>query len=246
MEKLNAILVDDEEAARNVLAQLLTRNCPSVRILDTCVDVPSAVESIRKFSPDVVFLDVQMPNYAGYELVNFFDQIDFEIVFVTAYDHYAIKAFELSAVDYLVKPINRQRLIDAVEKLSVRITEKNAIRDYHLLKDSLQTKKIEHLVIPELGNHRIVKLDEIIAIEANGAYSTIHLECEKKITVSKNLKHFESILPEEGSFFRTHKSWIINLKKVEQYAKSDLEILLKRGIIAKLSKYKKASFEERF
>lgn len=245
MTKLKSILVDDEPAARDVLERLLIRNCPSIEILAKCPDVESAVKKIKELQPDVVFLDVQMPNYAGYEIVDFFDEIDFEIIFVTAYDQYAIKAFELSAVDYLVKPISRQRLIESIEKLDKKTKEKNGFKDYQILKNSIQKKELEKIVISELGNKRVLQLNDIIAIEAQGSYSNIHIANDKNILVSKNLKHFESVLPEDGSFFRSHKSWIISTEYINAFNKNKGEIALNQGsIIARLSKYKIQEFQE--
>jgi two-component system LytT family response regulator len=243
MTQLDAIIVDDEESARNVLSNLLARNCPEINIVAKCTNVPEAVEQIKLLKPAVVFLDVQMPNYAGYEVVDFFDSICFDIIFVTAYDQYATKAFELSAVDYLVKPINRVRLVDAVERLSDRQKHKCAIENYQVLLDSIKQKEFEKIVIPELGNKRVLLLKDIIAIEAKGAYSTIHLAGNKSVLVSKNLKYFETALPEKAVFFRPHKSWIINLSVVKSYSKKKFQIELNGDIIAKLSKYRLANFE---
>lgn len=243
MERITAILVDDEEAARNVLSQLLEMECPAVEVLACCSDVPQAVAAIKKLQPDVVFLDVQMPRYAGYEIVDFFEDIHFEIIFVTAYDHYAIKAFELSAVDYVVKPINRQRLVQAVEKLSTKLHQQKSIAQFQLLKQSLTEKVLDHIVISEVGKQSIIQLASIVAIEADGAYSHIHLQDNKQLTVTKNIKQFENLLPENSTFFRTHKSWIVNLTHLQQYSKLKLEIALAGGITAKLSKYRKEEFE---
>jgi two-component system, LytTR family, response regulator len=243
MERIKAIITDDEEAARNVLSQLLEMECPAVEVLALCSDVPQTVEAIKKFQPDVVFLDVQMPHYAGYEIVDFFDEIHFEIIFTTAFDQYAIKAFELSAVDYLVKPINRKRLAQSVEKLSEKLHQKKTIAQFHILKQSLTEKTLDHIVIPELGKQTILQLADIIAIEAGGAYSYIHLLKNKQLTVTKNIKQFESLLPENGTFFRSHKSWIVNLNHLKYYAKPKLEITLAGDITAKLSKYRKEEFE---
>ena len=173
MNKLTAIIVDDEQRARDVLSKLLERNCPNVDVLDKCVDVPSAVERIKELKPNVVFLDVQMPNYAGYEIVNFFDKIDFEIIFVTAFDHYAIKAFELNATDYLVKPVERARLVDAVKRVVIKVNEEKSKEQYEALLHSIQKKEFRKIVIPELGNRKIVEINNIIAIEAEGAYCKV-------------------------------------------------------------------------
>ncbi|GCC52587.1 DNA-binding response regulator [Chryseotalea sanaruensis] len=244
MEAIKAIITDDEVAARNVLSQLLEMEYPSIEVIAKCHDIPSTVAIIKEQNPDVVFMDIQMPQYAGYEIVNFFDQINFEIIFVTAFDQYAIKAFELNAVDYLVKPINRQRLTQAIEKLQLRVESQKMAERYHLLKESLQSKTHDHIVIAELGKQNIVKLNDIIAIEANGAYSTVYTIGKENLTVTKNIKQFETLLPQDNVFFRSHKSWIVNFAHIWRYAKSKLEINLTNNIIAKLSKYRKEEFEE--
>ena len=126
MSKIKAILVDDEESARDVLENLLRRFCPEIDLLDKCNNVEQAVESIKQHKPNLVFLDIEMPNYAGYELVDFFTEIDFEIIFVTAYDQYAIKAFEVSAVDYLLKPIEIERLKESVSRVSPKFNKEQS------------------------------------------------------------------------------------------------------------------------
>ena len=243
MKTTKALIVDDEPAARDVLNNLLRRIPESVEVVGTAHDVVDAVQKIKELKPDVVFLDVQMPNYAGYEIVNFFDEIDFEIIFVTAYDEYAIKAFELSAVDYLVKPINRIRLKESIAKLEQKMKQKGAIENYEILREALKEKELGKIVIPELGNKRVLQLNDIIAIEANGAYSNIFLKDEKSLMVSKNLKYFESTLPEDSVFFRSHKSWIINLEHIQQFSKSKGEIQLINNISARLSKYRVPDFQ---
>ena len=115
---MKAIIIDDEEAARSVLSNLLKRTCPQVEILELCENVPEGVKAIHKHKPDLVFLDVEMPDYAGYELVDFFDEVNFKIIFATAYDQYALKAFEVHAVDYLLKPFSQERFDQAIEKIT--------------------------------------------------------------------------------------------------------------------------------
>jgi two-component system LytT family response regulator len=244
MKTIRALIVDDEVAARDVLSNLLLRVSNAVEIVGTAHDVPDAVAKINLLKPDVVFLDVQMPNYAGYEIVNFFDAIDFEIIFVTAFDEYAIKAFELSAVDYLVKPINRIRLVESIEKLEQKLAQKVAVENYEILMESMRDKELGKIVITELGSKRVLQLSDIIAIEAMGAYSTIYSKNGESLLVSKNLKHFETILPEDQIFFRSHKSWIINLEHILQVSKRKGEINLTDKICARLSKYRIQEFQE--
>jgi len=245
MAVIKAILIDDEQSARNVLTNLLERTSTDIDIVATCNNLEEGVKQIKKLQPNVVFLDVQMPNYAGYEIIKFFDKIEFEIVFVTAYDQYAIKAFELNAIDYLVKPIDRKKLTFTIQKLEDKLRKQSALIDYQILLKSIKNKEYKKIVIPELGNRRIVNLDDIIAIEADGAYSTIHLKDSKKITTSKNLKYFENVLPKEASFFRSHRAWIVNLVYIRFLNKTELTITLVNGVLnAKISRARVDDFEK--
>lgn len=242
MNKIKAILVDDEESARDVLENLLRRFCPEIELLDKCNNVEQAVKSINLHQPNLVFLDIEMPNYAGYELVDFFTEVDFEIIFVTAYDQYAIKAFEVSAVDYLLKPIEIDRLKESVSRVSNKFNkEHNKIKIGHL-KETLSNSTVQSILASKNGNQYVVNINDIIAIEAQESYSCIHTKSERYV-MSKNLKHFERMLSEHSNFIRSHKSWIINVNYIEHYSKYDLSIKLESNILAKLSKYKKSEFE---
>lgn len=240
---IKAIIVDDEESARDILANLLKRFCPQVQLLDKCADVPQAVQQIKALKPDLVFLDIEMPNYAGYELPGFFDTIDFEIIFATAYEKYALKAFELAAVDYLLKPIEINRLKEAVEKVAAKVHQKNLQENYMALMDSMKTQEIKKIAVPSHDGQKLLDLTEIVAIEAQEAYSCLHTTDSQRFVVSKNLKQFESLLSEVKFFIRTHKSWIININHIDGLNKTDMDIVMKTGILAKLSRYKKEEFE---
>lgn len=242
-EIFNAILVDDEESARNILSNLLLNFCPQINIVDKCEDVEQAVESIKKHQPNLVFLDIEMPNYAGFEITSFFKEINFEIIFITAYDNYAIKAFQVSAVDYLLKPIEINKLKEAVEKFISKQQIKNASINYDVLIESLKDNHIKKIIVPHQGDQKIILIENIIAIEASESYSYIHTSDNEKYIVSKNLKHFERLLNQNNNFFRTHKSWIVNTEFLKEYSKSKLLISLENNIHAKLSKYKIALFE---
>ncbi len=243
MNKLRAILVDDEEGARDVLQNLLLRFCPNVELIAKCENVLQAVETIKQEQPDLVFLDIEMPNFAGYEIVNFFDEVTFDIVFVTAYDQYAIRAFEIAAIDYLLKPIDIDRLKSAVARAVVQQNKKEQNDRLDILKESLKSKELNNIVVTDKGNQHIIPFDKLIAIEAQESYCILHTS-EKKFIASKNLKHFENLLSSIPRFFRVHKSWIVNKDHLKTYSKSELTILLSNGLTTKLSKYKKAEFEE--
>ncbi|MCJ8292278.1 MAG: response regulator transcription factor [Crocinitomicaceae bacterium] len=248
MNKLKVIIVDDEAAARNVLENLLHMSKTNVEILARCSDLPQAVEAIKQHAPDLVFLDVQMPDYAGYEIANFFETIDFEIIFVTAYDQYAIKAFELNAIDYIVKPIERSRLNEALEKVQMKLDQENKLERYQSLLDSIQEQAIGNIVIPELSggqiSKRILRIKDIIAIEAKGAYCQLHLLDEPPFLVSRNLKYLEALLPDDSRFFRSHRSWLLNLSHAETLWPKLGEVHMSKKLIARISKDQVKAFEE--
>lgn len=243
MQKIRAIIVDDEESARNVLANLLLRFCPEVELIGKYSNIPAAVEACKGDAPDLAFLDIEMPNYAGFEIVKFFETIPFEIIFVTAYDKYALRAFEISAIDYLLKPVDIERLKEAVSRVKKQSNLKQHSERLSLLGSTLQSKEVKSILVTDKGYQQIVPVDSIIAIEAEESYCTIHT-LEKKHTVSKNLKHFETVFADNPNFFRVHKSWMISKKHIVNYSKSELLINLSNGLTARLSKYKKAEFEE--
>jgi two-component system LytT family response regulator len=242
---MRAILIDDEPDARLVLRELLARASSEIDIIGEYEDLESGVEAIKNTRPDVVFLDIQMPNYAGYEIVNFIDKIKFEIIFVTAHDEFALKAFELSAIDYLLKPVKISRLSESIERLNNRIQTKQTVEDYKSLCLSLTEHKIKTITIIQKNERVPINLDQIVVIQAQEAYSVVHTRTGDKYISSKHLKHFERLLESESNFCRTHKSWLINLNCVERYSKSELHISLSGGLVAKLSRYKKEQFESR-
>ncbi|MES2679590.1 MAG: LytTR family DNA-binding domain-containing protein [Bacteroidota bacterium] len=242
MDKLKAILVDDEESARDVLENLLQRFCPEVELLAKCDSIKSALVQIAKHEPDLVFLDIVMPDYAGYEIVKFFSDIKFQIIFVTAYDQYAIKAFEVSATDYLLKPIDITRLKSAIVRVKQQRNMQQQSERLTLLDNALQQREIRSIVISDKGQQHVIAIKSIIAIEAQESYCIIHT-LDKKIVASKNLKHFEKLFDGLPHLLRVHKSWLINKEHLLNYSRSELTIRLNGGVLAKLSKYKKADFE---
>lgn len=242
MNTLKAIIVDDEESARDVLQNLLVRFCSEVEVVAKCENLTEAVGVIQAEQPDLVFLDIEMPNYAGYEIVKFFKAITFEIIFVTAYDQYAIRAFEIAAIDYLLKPIDIERLKKTIARVRDHRSMEQQTKRLSLLGSTLENKQLKNIVVSDKGNQHIIPIESIIAIEAQESYCTIHTT-DKKYTASKNLKHFETIFDDLPQLIRVHKSWMINMTCMLSYSKSELTIQMTNGIVAKLSKYKKLEFE---
>jgi len=243
VNKIKAIIVDDEEGARDVLENLLLRFCPDVDLIAKCENVLQAVDVIKTQQPDLVFLDIELPNYSGFEIVTFFKEINFEIIFVTAYDQYAMRAFEVAAIDYLLKPVDIERLKNSVARVIQQKNIEQQSQRLSLLSSTLESKQLKNIVISDKGQQNIIAIDRIIAIEAQESYCTIHTS-DKTFIASKNLRHFETVLEKMPQFFRVHKSWLVNKDCIKHYSKSDLSIQLSNGLITKLSKYKKAEFEE--
>jgi len=222
--QLTAIIIDDEKMARTLLEGMLHEFCKDIQVLDACPDLPSGIKSIRKNRPDIVFLDIEMPGYSGLELLDFFDEneINFSIIFTTAYNQYALQAFKLSAVDYLLKPIEPAELEKAIERTKKNGTKKN----YQFLKENLSGNSTQKLAVHTINSVKFIETDQIIFFKAEGAYTELMLANGKVITASKGLKKYEDILKENRNFFRCHKSYIVNLKYVCEHVKSDGGYLL--------------------
>ena len=239
---LRAIIIDDEVRAQRVLGNLLKKFCPSVIVLEVCSNVPDAVIAINTHTPDVVFTDIEMPDYSGFELISFFKEVNFEIVFTTGYDEYALRAFEVSAVDYLLKPIQIEQLERTVTKVE-KLKQANMQVRLDILSENLKTAEINKIALPSLDGLIFVAVQDIIYLEADGAYTKVHLNKSKSILVSKKLKYFELLLERRSQFYRVHRSTIININYIIKYSKSDNYISLYNGVSVAISRDKKAAFE---
>lgn len=243
MDPIKAILIDDEASARENLTMLLQRFCKQVQVLDTFDNLPDGVGYLETHEVDLVFLDVDMPNYAGYEIAKFIKHIDFQIVFVTAYDKYAIKAFELAATDYLLKPIDVQRLQEAVDRVAQKLQNNPTGTDLTALTAAMNEADPNQLCIYDQGVRKFIPFRSIVAIEAEGAYSKLYIEDGTEHTVSKNMAKLEAELEASLLFFRSHRSWLINLSYVKELKNSTYQIILSNGLTAKVSRYQMADFK---
>jgi two-component system LytT family response regulator len=219
--KTKAILVDDEKMARLLLGGILAEHCPDIEIMESCVDIPSAVKAIVKYQPELVFLDIEMPGHNGLELLDFFDEksINFSIIFTTAYNQYAIQAFKLSAIDYLLKPIDPKELVNAVERFKKQSHSGEALKE---LKENYGADKSQQkLAISTVNSTKYVPIKDIAFLEADGSYTTIYLSDSQKITTSKGLKYYEDLLLHQNNFMRCQKSYIVNLERATEYIKSE-------------------------
>ncbi len=214
-----AIIIDDEKNARILLEGMIIEYKPEIKIVDTCTNLQNGVISIYKNKPNLVFLDIEMPGQSGLELLNFFEdiEINFSIIFTTAYNQYAIQAFKLSAIDYLLKPIEPDALEAAIE----RFKKHENLQNYNLLKSNLANSNDLKLALPTASSIKFVSLNSILYIKGDGGYTHFFLNDGSTVMVSKTLKVYEDILKEEPGFFRCHKSFIVNVKYISDYVKSD-------------------------
>jgi two-component system LytT family response regulator len=217
---INAIIIDDEKTARVVLKEMLLEDCKNVNIVAESEDLHEAVKAIRKYKPDLVFLDIEMPGHSGLEILDFFndDEIDFSIIFTTAYSQYAVQAFKLSAISYLLKPIESTELINAVQLCTKKLAKKNKI-DYAVLKENLAIPS--KITVPTGSSIKFIELQNIVFLKANSCYTEISFSDNIKLTVSRTLKKFEETLNPNILFFRCHKSYIVNINFISEYVKSE-------------------------
>lgn len=241
---LTAIIIDDEKNARTVIAHSIKNYySEKVKLVAECSNVSDGVKAIRNHNPDVVFLDIEMPKESGFQLFNYFKEIDFDVVFVTAYSKYALKAFEVSAVDYLLKPLQLEQFENTVNKLFERKKQVTLSMKANILKENLASEVLQKITIPYVGGYHFIDIKDIIAIEAERAYSKIILKTGKPITASKSLNKFEDILCDNQLFFKSSRSHLINLKYITNYHKNTSIIELSGNYSAKLSRNNKIHFE---
>ena len=243
---LKAILIDDEKNALDALKILLQRHCKNVEVLECAAGGPQGIESIKKHSPDLIFIDIEMPHKNGFDVINETNNFNYQVIFTTAYDQFAIKAFKFSAIDYLLKPVDVEELKAAVEKAS---KEKPAAGMDEKLKlffsqfsQQPQTKKM--IALPVGDAMQPVAPDEIIRCQSDSNYTHVFLLNDKKITVSKTLKEVEEIL--SGlSFFRLHHSHLINLNHISKFYKGDNGyVVMTDGCSVTITRGKKDEFME--
>ena len=218
---MKAIIVEDEQYNRENLRQLLWKHCPEVEIISSCASATEAYDVIVNLKPELLFLDIEMPGGNGFSLLEKLLHIHFEVIFVTAYDHYGIKAIKFSALDYLLKPIDIQELTEAVRKAGEKINLKmENQRMYHLLQNNKLPDGSKTLALSLTDKIEFVEINSIIRCEAENNYTTFYLKDGQKWVVSKTLKEFDELLT-PYHFLRVHQSHLINLNEVKSFIKTD-------------------------
>jgi two-component system LytT family response regulator len=240
---VKALIVDDEFRARTSLFNLLREYCPQVTVTGMAENVNAALQAIIEQKPDIVLLDIDMPDQNGFQLLQHFENPDFEIIFTTAYSEFAVKAFEVSAIDYLLKPLEITKLQAAVDKVSQR-QGKNALPErVHALRENLKVNQIRKIALPVSGGLEFVQIDDIFYLEAEGSYTRI-VTAQFKLLISKKIKEFEYLLSEDIRFFRIHRSFIINTQYITKYIRNDGTYLqMENGATIPVARERKQHFE---
>lgn len=218
MSKIRTILIDDEKGNIITLVEMLRNYCPDVEILATASDINEAEIAIKKYQPQLIFLDIEMPFGNGFDLLNRLQPINFEVVFITAFNNYAIKAFKYAAIDYLLKPVNIEELINSVQKVKTALEQSNlSSRIDHLL-TNINNKEVnsKKLGIPTSDSITFIEVDDIMYLESDKNYTKFCLTQKRKEMASKALKEYEELLP-KNTFCRVHKSYIINIAFIKKY-----------------------------
>ncbi|MDP1725336.1 MAG: LytTR family DNA-binding domain-containing protein [Bacteroidota bacterium] len=217
-QSIRAIIVDDEQAARETLLLYIQKYCEGVEVIGEAADVPSAIETISKLKPSLVFLDVEMPFGNAFDVLENTATLGFETIFITAFSEYAIKAFNFSAAYYILKPVDIGELVHAVNKVKLQLSMNQQPLISQTLFDNMRHPENRKLVLPTASGFEIVSVKEIIRLSGSSNYTEIFLTDGKKKVVSKVLKFFEEMLNDQG-FMRVHKSHIINLEQIKKYHK---------------------------
>jgi len=219
---MRAILIDDETSARTTLKGDIQDYCPEITIVAEADGVKAGITAIREFRPDLVFLDVEMGDGTGFDILEQLAPVDFNVIFTTAHDTHAVKAFKFSAVDYLLKPVDADELVAAVKKISQVIDGKNLRLSLNALIENTKhtPKELQKIVINSNDGHYVFGINEIIRFEAERNYTKVFIEKEKPLLVAKTLKHFEDLLQGQ-KFERVHQSHIINIHHIKKYSPRD-------------------------
>lgn len=241
---LTAIIIDDEANSSNALKEKLRRHFVDVNVVAVCKNGEEGIDYIERLEPQIVFLDIEMPRMNGFAMLQQLKFKSFELIFTTAYDHYAIKAIRFSALDYLVKPVEIAELTEAIERVKERQQQTVPNKRLEVLLENLEHKTHERqrIAVPSGNGLEFLKVDTIIYLEASSNYTCIFLTNGHKYTVSRTLKEFEDMLPPD-LFLRIHHSHIINKTFVEKYIRGEGgQVVLSNGAILEIAKRRKAEF----
>jgi two-component system LytT family response regulator len=218
MSRVTCVIVDDEPGGRETLINFISKYCPELELLGTAENVATGVELIQNRAPQLVFLDIEMPDGTGFNLLEKIDNINFKVIFVTAYQEFAIKAFNFSAIDYLLKPINPEQFKQAVEKAIGVARLDDISKKLEVLLSN--TNKLTKIALPSATGIQFALISDIVRCESDNNYTFIHLKDGTKTLVTRTLKEYDQLLQDHG-FYRTHKSHLVNLSSIKEYVRGE-------------------------
>ena len=236
---LKAVIVDDEQDAIESVKLLLRENFSNISVVGTAQSVADGNRIISETKPDIVFLDIEMPDGTGFDLLENISDRTFNVIFITAYNQYAIKAFKYSAIDYVLKPIDINDFVKAINKIDNNVEEDKI----SILLENIKCDKPEKIALSTSESIEFVKIIDIVHIQSEGSYSTLKFIDQTELLVSKNLGEFESLLVDH-TFYRSHQSHLVNLLHVKKITRLGNEIVMDDGSVAFLSRRKKNQFME--
>jgi two-component system LytT family response regulator len=237
---IHSIIIDDEQHCVRALLNDLQQHCPSIEVAETCASAKEGIMAIKKLNPDLVFLDVEMPWMNGFEMIEVLGEVNFSIIFTTAHDEFAAKAFRISAVDYLLKPIDANDLKAAVLKVERKMEEGSSFSHItNLLRNIRQPSAQQKIALPQREGHEFVEVSSIIYCTAEGAYTKVFIADKKTMLISRTLGDVEELLPLE-IFQRIHHSTLVNTTYITHFLRTDGGyVVLKNGEKLSVSKAKK-------
>lgn len=237
---IRSIIIDDEQHCVRSLLSDLQQNCLSIEVVDTCSSAKEGIMAIKKLNPDLIFLDVEMPWMNGFEMLEILGETNFSIIFTTAHDEFAAKAFRISAIDYLLKPIDAGDLKAAVQKVEKKMEEGSSVQHIsNLLRNMRQPSSDQKIALPQREGYEFVDVSSIIYLSAEGAYTKVWIQNKKPMLISRTLGDVEELLPPE-LFQRIHHSTLVNVSYISQFLRTDGGyVVLKNGEKLSVSKTKK-------
>ena len=244
MMPLRAILIDDEKSSLRSLSYELKAYCPEIEVIGQFQDPHEALNEIPDMDPDVVFLDIEMPGMNGFDLLQKINKITFDVIFVTAYDQFAIRAFDFNALDYVLKPVRKAKLIQAVQKVNSKQQKGFDTTELQALMQNIQVQAapgtIQTIALPTSEGFTMVNIDEIVYLEAESNYTWVHLQSKQKHLVSRTLKDFVGML-DFPQYFRSHKTYLVNLNYLDRYIRGrGGYMVLKNGVQVPVARGQKA------
>jgi two-component system LytT family response regulator len=241
---MKILIVDDETKARSMLRNIITEYCNGVTVLGEASGVNEAVKIINKQKPDIVFLDIEMPNENGFALFDYFDVPPFETIFCTAYSEYALQAFEVSAIDYILKPISISKVQAAIEKAIKTHGQNKIIEQVSVLKENLSVQQLQKIGLPLADGLQFVKIDDLLYFEADGSYTQV-VTTKGNFLVCKKIKEFDELLQNDNRFYRVHRSFLVNVLKISKYSKKEgASVVVENQKVIPVAREKKNDFDE--